>query len=161
MWQELAKILALLISNYQKLQELNKEKHGILVLVKLKELEKLIPREEAVIKDINHTEKKRRQLLQKMAESGIQVHPDMEMHQVWEQCPEAQQKELLYKLHKMLAKLVKDVQEAAANNEIMITAALDAVNVKLSQLGGSMIDPAYGNKGQEQVSHHGKFNLEA
>ena len=45
MWQELARILALLISNYQKLQELNKEKHGVLVLVKMQELEKLIVRE--------------------------------------------------------------------------------------------------------------------
>ena len=139
MWQELARILALLISNYQKLQELNKEKHGVLVLA----------------------EKQRRQLLQKMADSGVKVRPDMEMHQVWEQCPNAQQKELLYKLHKMLAQLVKDVQEANANNEILITSALDAINAKLNQLGGSMVEPTYGSRGQEQVIHRKNFNLEA
>ena len=99
MWQELARILALLISNYQKLQELNKEKHGVLVLVKMQELEKLIAREEDIIKEINQAEKQRRQLLQKMADSGVKVRPDMEMHQVWEQCPNAQHKELLYMLH--------------------------------------------------------------
>ena len=84
MWQELARILALLISNYQKLQELNKEKHGVLVLVKMQELEKLIAREEDIIKEINQAEKQRRQLLQKMADSGVKVRPDMGMHQVWE-----------------------------------------------------------------------------
>lgn len=161
MWQELARILALLISNYQKLQELNKEKHGVLVLVKMQELEKLIAREEDIIKEINQAEKQRRQLLQKMADSGVKVRPDMEMHQVWEQCPNAQQKELLYKLHKMLAQLVKDVQEANANNEILITSALEAINAKLNQLGGSMVEPTYGNRGQEQVIHRKNFNLEA
>ena len=33
MWQDLARVLALLITKYQKLQELNKEKHGVLVLM--------------------------------------------------------------------------------------------------------------------------------
>ena len=155
MWQELARILALLISNYQKLQELNKEKHGVLILVKMQELEKLIAREEDIIKEINQAEKQRRQLLQKMADSGVKVRPDMEMHQVWEQCPNAQQKELLYKLHKMLAQLVN------ANNEILITSALDAINAKLNQLGGSMVEPTYGSRGQEQVIHRKNFNLEA
>ena len=156
MWQELARILALLISNYQKLQELNKEKHGVLVLVKMQELEKLIVREEDIIKEINQAEKQRQQMLQKMADSGVKVRPDMEMHQVWEQ-----QKELLYKLHKMLAQLVKDVQEANANNEILITSALEAINAKLNQLGGSMVEPTYGSRGQEQVIHRKNFNLEA
>ena len=161
MWQELARVLALLISHYQKLQELNKEKHGILIMVKLKELEKLTAREGDIIKDINQAESERRQLLQKMADSGIQVSPDMEMNQVWGQCPQRQQKELLYKLHKMLAAVVKDVQEASANNEILISSALDAINAKLNQLGGSMVEPTYGSRGQEQVNHRRNFNLEA
>ena len=42
MWQELARILAVLITQYQKLKQLNEEKHGILVLVKMQELEKLV-----------------------------------------------------------------------------------------------------------------------
>ena len=35
MWQELARILAELITGYQKLKQLNEEKRGVLVLVKL------------------------------------------------------------------------------------------------------------------------------
>ena len=37
MWQELAKVLAQRIKEYQKLQALNEEKRGVLVLVKLKD----------------------------------------------------------------------------------------------------------------------------
>ena len=67
MWQELAKILAVLITQYQKLKQLNEEKRGILVLVKMQELEKLVRQEEDVIKVINQTEKQRQELLARMA----------------------------------------------------------------------------------------------
>ena len=160
MWQELAKVLAVLINQYQKLKQLNEEKRGILVLVKMQELEKLVRQEEDVIKVINQTEKQRQELLARMAAGGVRVTPDMRMDSVWSQCPERQQRETLYKLHKMLGRLVAEVQEASANNEILISSALDAINFRLNQLGGSTVEPAYGSRGQEQVSHIKNFDLE-
>lgn len=77
MWQELARILAVLITQYQKLKQLNEEKHGILVLVKMQELEKLVRQEDDVIKVINQTEKQRQELLARMAAGGVRVTPDM------------------------------------------------------------------------------------
>ena len=161
MWQELARILAVLITQYQKLKQLNEEKHGILVLVKMQELEKLVRQEDDVIKVINQTEKQRQELLARMAAGGVRVTPDMRMDSVWSQCPERQQRETLYKLHKMLGKLVAEVQEASANNEILIRGALDAINFKLNQLGGTSVEPAYGQGGQELVSHEKNFDFEA
>ena len=52
-------------------------------------------------------------------------------------------------------------RSANANNEILITSALEAINAKLNQLGGSMVEPTYGSRGQEQVIHRKNFNLEA
>lgn len=160
MWQELARLLAALITQYQKLQKLNEEKRGILVLVKLQELEKLVRQEEDVIKVINQTEKQRQELMARMAAGGVKVAPDMRMDAVWSQCPERQQRETLHKLHKMLGKLVAEVQEASANNEILIASALEAINYRLNQLGGSTVEPAYGSRGQEQVSYVKNFDLE-
>ena len=160
MWQELARILAELITGYQKLKQLNEEKRGVLVLVKLQELERLVRQEEEVVSAIHRTEKKRQELLGRMAKSGIRVSPDMQMDSVWSQCPERQQRETLYKLHRMLGRLVDEVQEAVANNGILVASALDAVNFRLNQLGGSMVEPAYGSRGQEQVSHIKNFDLE-
>ena len=160
MWQELARILAELITDYQKLQKLNEEKRGVLVLVKLQELEKLVRQEEEVVSAIHRTEKKRQELLGRMAKSGIRVSHDMQMDSVWSQCPERKQRETLYKLHKMLGRLVDEVQEAVANNGILVASALDAVNFRLNQLGGSTMEPAYGSRGQEQVSHVKNFDLE-
>ena len=160
MWQELARILAELITDYQKLKQLNEEKRGVLVLVKLQELERLVRQEEEVVSAIHRTEKKRQELIGRMAKSGIMVSPDMQMDSVWSQCPERQQRETLYKLHRMLGRLVDEVQEAVANNGILVASALDAVNFRLNQLGGSMVEPAYGSRGQEQVSHIKNFDLE-
>ena len=160
MWQELARILAELITGYQKLKQLNEEKRGVLVLVKMPELEQLVRQEEEVVSAIHRTEKKRQELLGRMAKSGIRVSPDMQMDSVWSQCPERQQRETLYKLHRMLGRLVDEVQEAVANNGILVASALDAVNFRLNQLGGSMVEPAYGSRGQEQVSHIKNFDLE-
>ena len=160
MWQELARILAELITGYQKLKQLNEEKRGVLVLVKMQELERLVRQEEEVVSAIHRTEKKRQELLGRMAKSGIRVSPDMQMDSVWSQCPERQQRETLYKLHRMLGRLVDEVQEAVANNGILVASALDAVNFRLNQLGGSMVEPAYGSRGQEQVSHIKNFDLE-
>ena len=160
MWQDLPRILAELITDYQKLKQLNEEKRGVLVLVKLQELERLVRQEEEVVSAIHRTEKKRQELLGRMAKSGIRVSPDMQMDSVWSQCPERQQRETLYKLHRMLGRLVDEVQEAVANNGILVASALDAVNFRLNQLGGSMVEPAYGSRGQEQVSHIKNFDLE-
>ena len=132
----------------------------MLVLVKLQELERLVRQEEEVVSAIHRTEKKRQELLGRMAKSGIRVSPDMQMDSVWSQCPERQQRETLYKLHRMLGRLVDEVQEAVANNGILVASALDAVNFRLNQLGGSMVEPAYGSRGQEQVSHVKNFELE-
>ncbi len=160
MWQELARILAELITGYQKLKQLNEEKRGVLVLVKMQELERLVRQEEEVVSAIHRTEKKRQELIGRIAKSGIMVSPDMQMDSVWSQCPERQQRETLYKLHRMLGRLVDEVQEAVANNGILVASALDAVNFRLNQLGGSMVEPAYGSRGQEQVSHIKNFDLE-
>lgn len=161
MWQDLARVLALLITKYQKLQELNKEKHGILVLMKLQELEKLVQQEEKLIEEINEAEKQRQKAITSLSGNGVKITPDMAMEDVWSQCRDKAQRETLYKLHKMLAKLVQDVQEAVANNEILITSALDTVNFRLNQLGGSVVEPTYGSRGQEQVVHRKNFDLEA
>lgn len=160
MWQELARVLALLITKYQRLQELNKEKHGILVLMKMPELEKLVQQEEKLIEEINEAEKQRRQVIRKLSSQGVQITSAMAMEDVWSQCRDRDQREMLYKIHKVLAKLVEDVQVAVANNEILITSALSTVNFRLNQLGGSIVEPTYGSKGQEQVTHRKNFELE-
>lgn len=160
MWQELAKNLAVLISNYQKLIKLNEKKHGVLILVQLSELEKIVQEEEKIVAKIHQAEKDRQGIMTQLAATQPSLQPDMQMDEVCNQCPDEGHRNTLRRLHQMLSKLVKEAQEASANNEFLISAALDAVNFKLNQLGGSTVEPAYGKQGQEIVSHSNNLNLE-
>ena len=53
------------------------------------------------------------------------------------------------------------MQEAGSNNQILINGALNAVNYRLNQLGGSAVEPVYGGRGQERVSHSKNFDFKA
>ena len=53
MWQNLAQIIATLITEYQKLQKLGEEKRAVLAAVDLKSLEKIVLQEQTIIEQIN------------------------------------------------------------------------------------------------------------
>lgn len=159
MWQELAKLIATLIDRYQKLEKLNEEKRSVLTMVNLKELERIVGQEEAIADDINKIEKQRLELINRMASSNVKITVGMNMKDVWSQCPDSNVRDLLRRSHTMLSELVKRVQEAKDNNEILIRAALNAINFKLNQLGGTSVEPAYGQKGQEIVTSQKNFDI--
>ena len=161
MWQKLASILASLIKHYQELAELNKQKRGILVMVKMKELEALTKQENHLVEVIKKTEDERQAVVALLAKTEDGIKDGMHMNDVWHQCKDKVQREQLRKLHQMLTKTVEEVQEMSANNEILIRSAMDAVRFKLNQLGGTVVEPSYGSHGQEQVSHSKNFDLEA
>ncbi|MCR5176496.1 MAG: flagellar protein FlgN [Anaerovibrio sp.] len=160
MWQDLAEVINTLIAEYQKLEKLGREKRSVLAAVDLKGLEKLVHQEEAIIATINKTEKQRQAVISQLAKQYIQINPDMTMRDVWGQCPDGQMRDSLMSSHKQLENVVKNTQELQGNNEIMISAALEAINYKLNQLGGTSVEPSYGSGGQEKVTHEKNFDLE-
>ena len=160
MWQKLEEIINVLVKNYQKLEMLGQKKRGILVNVDIKALEKIVHEEEAVVETINKAERERQKVINQLAKENVEIKPDMEMRDVWSQCKDAKMRDKLKACHEALQNIVKKTQEIQGNNEIMISAALDAINFKLNQLGGTSVDPTYGNVGQERVSHEKNFDLE-
>ena len=85
----------------------------------------------------------------------------MKLVQMSYQCPDNALRERLLRLHAMLDELVKKVKQASENNEILIVAALNAVNFRLNKLGGVTVENRYGSHGQEQVSHARNLDFEA
>ncbi len=160
MWQELAEVIDILVENYKKLQALGNEKRGVLVNVDIKALEKIVHQEEAVVETINKAEQRRQKVINRLASENVTIEPDMQMRDVWSQCPDNRLRDVLRDSHKSLQEVVKKTKEIQDNNEIMISAALDAINFKLNQLGGASVEPVYGNSGQAVVSHEKNFDLE-
>ena len=160
MWQDLAKVIATLITEYQKLQKLGEEKRAVLAAVDLKSLEKIVLQEQTIIEQINKAETKRQDVINQLAKQYVKIHPDMAMKDVWNQCRDDKMRDVLERTHKTLEDVVKKVQALQENNEIMISAALNVINFKLNQLGGAAVEPSYGQSGQEKVSHEKNLDLE-
>lgn len=161
MWQRLASNLATIIKYYQALAELNEEKRKVLTFVDMQGLDKVVHHEEKIIADINKAEKLRQQIVRELAAADVKIQPDMKLVQMSYQCPDNALRERLLRLHAMLDELVKKVKQASENNEILIVAALNAVNFRLNKLGGVTVENRYGNHGQEQVSHARNLDFEA
>lgn len=161
MWQRLASNLATIIKYYQALAELNEEKRKVLTFVDMQGLDKVVHHEEKIIADINKAEEVRQQIVRELAASDVKIQPDMKLVQMSYQCPDNALRERLLRLHAMLDELVKKVKQASENNEILIVAALNAVNFRLNKLGGVTVENRYGSHGQEQVSHARNLDFEA
>ena len=160
MWQDLAKVIATLITEYQKLQKLGEEKRAVLAAVDLKSLEKIVLQEQTIIEQINKAETKRQDVINQLAKQYVNIQPNMAMRDVWRQCSDDKMRDVLERTHKTLEDVVKKVQALQENNEIMISAALNVINFKLNQLGGTAVEPSYGQAGQEKVTHEKNLDLE-
>ena len=57
----------------------------MLVLVKLKDLERIVQQEEQVIKEINSVEESRKELLNRIVNSGVKLSQASHMQDVWGQ----------------------------------------------------------------------------
>ena len=161
MWQRLASNLATIIKYYQALAELNEEKRKVLTFVDMQGLDKVVHHEEKIIADINKAEELRQQIVRELAAADVKIQPDMKLVQMSYQCPDNALRERLLRLHAMLDELVKKVKQASENNEILIVAALNAVNFRLNKLGGVTVENRSGSHGQEQVSHARNLDFEA
>ena len=161
MWQRLASNLATIIKYYQALAELNEEKRKVLTFVDMQGLDKVVHHEEKIIADINKAEELRQQIVRELAAADVKIQPDMKLVQMSYQCPDNALRERLLRLHAMLDELVKKVKQASENNEILIVAALNAVNFRLNKLGGVTVENRDGSHGQEQVSHARNLDFEA
>ena len=102
MWQELAEAIDILVENYKKLQALGNEKSAVLVNVDIKALEKIVHQEEAVVETINKAEQRRQKVINRLASENVTIEPDMQMRDVWSQCPDNRLREVLRNSHRSL-----------------------------------------------------------
>ncbi len=161
MWQELIHVLEKIQSGYQKMIELSKKKRTVLVMVDMKGLENIIKEEKLLLEDIHQAELRRQGILKQLAVSEPRIQADTRMTEAISFAPSKAIADRLGKLHQSLSELIAEAQEAGDNNQVLVHGALQAVNYRLNQLGGSAIEPTYGGKGQELVSSSKKFDFKA
>ena len=160
MWQELLDILTKLGKEYQALEGLGQQKHGALVGVDLKTLDRLLKREEDIAKSVRALEQQRQALFVRLYKAVPTASKEMRASELYKlaQPPFPAR---LQAAHDALSKLTDSVSKQREVNNLLAQGALGAVNVRLGQLGGSTVDPVYGSTGSEHVSHRQNFEFNA
>ena len=161
MWQELIDVLEEIQQGYQSMLELSRKKRAVLVVVDMKGLEAVLKEEADILGCIRQAEQRRQGILKQLAAAQPRIQADTKMTDVFALAPSVAIAESLRGIHQSLSQLIAAVQEAGMNNQVLINGALNAVNYRLNQLGGSAVDPVYGGKGQEVVSHSKNFDFKA
>ena len=160
MWQELVKVLGKLAEAYERLVAIARQKQAALVAVDMTRLEQLLGEEKGLIDEIEHLEFGRQQILMQLAKAVPALSSAATMEEVGEQSP-PDIRPWLARLHRQLDEAVSKAKEAGKANEFLIQSALSAVRYHLNRLGNSVVEPAYGGKGQEVVSQHKNFDFQA
>jgi flagellar biosynthesis/type III secretory pathway chaperone len=160
MWQELIQILDKLQQQYENLLVLSKKKRGILVQVNWKALDAILQEENSMVAEISASEKERKSVLKKLAQTHAVLQPDAKMTDLYAFCPKAEADQLKTR-HARLNHIVQAVMEASDANKMLISGALAAVNYQLNVLGTTTVQPAYGATGCDQVFKIKKFDFKA
>lgn len=160
MWQELVKVLGKLADAYERLLELARRKRAALVAVDMEALERLIEEENGIIDEIQHLEFGRQQILGQLSRELPEFSDGATMEDVARHSPD-DIRPWLNQLHKRLDEAVSRTKEAGEANEFLIRSALSAVKYHLNRLGNSVVEPAYGGKGEEVVSRQKNFDFRA
>lgn len=161
MWQDLASALNELNKIYVQLIVLAKKKHQALIMIDMATLENLLKEEEPLTKRIGELEQKRQKALIHLAVENWTIKKDTPMTKVIESAPTPQLRQILSQLYKALDQSTHEAKELSDNNAVLIKAAMKAAAYHLNRIGGAQVEPAYGSRGGEVVSHRKNFEFDA
>ena len=161
MWQNLLDVFGKINMAYESAIELGKRKHDALVGIDMDGLAKILDEEQLLTAKIQKLEKQRGELLITLSKSEPCIKPNSKMEDLFNLAPTRAVEERLKILHKDLTKKVEQTITLRDNNQILAQSALNAVRYHLNKIGGAMVEPAYGNKGNDIVTHKKNFDFKA
>ena len=159
MWQDLIEVLGKICAVYDDLAKIGERKRDALVSVDMKGLSKILDVEQLAAAKIQRLEKKRGSILVELSKK-ISVNENTKAEELYRKAPVSMRLKLTT-LHGNLTKSVERAITLRDNNQILAQSALNAVKFHLNKLGGATINPTYGAKGSEGVTHEKKFDFKA
>ena len=160
MWQDLIEVLGKICAVYDDLAKIGERKRDALVSVDMKGLAKILDEEQLAAAKIQRLEKKRGSILVELSKK-INVNENTKAVELYRKAPSVAMRLKLTTLHGNLTKSVERAITLRDNNQILAQSALNAVKFHLNKLGGATINPTYGSKGGEGVTHEKKFDFKA
>ena len=161
MWQNLLEVFGKINVAYDKAIELEERKHGALVMINMDDLTKILDEEQLLTSKIQKLERQRGESLTKLSQSQPSIQPNSKMEDLFNLAPTKAVEDRLKLLHKNLTNKVNKTIQLRDNNQILAQSALNAVRYHLNKIGGATVEPAYGSKGNDVVTHRKKFDFKA
>ncbi|MBR1647660.1 MAG: flagellar protein FlgN [Selenomonadaceae bacterium] len=161
MWQNLIDTLDKLGEVYDKLATLGEKKRSALVTINMDALAKVLDEEQLLAAKIQRLEKTRGELLTKLSKADITINEATKAKDFYRCAPTLVIEKRLIQLHERLGKNVDRALRIRDNNQILTQCALNAVQVQLNKIGGATLEPTYGNKGGDVVTHKKNFDFKA
>ncbi|SFT56956.1 FlgN protein [Selenomonas sp. GACV-9] len=161
MWQDLAATLNELNKIYRQLVELGKQKRSALVTIDMKTLERLLKDEDDLTKKIKELEQQRQKALINLAVKNRAIKKDSKLTDLLQYAPNAQLRQILEQLHGELSQNTAAAKELSEGNSLLIRGAMQAVAYHLNRIGGTTVEPTYGQGGGEVVSHRQNYEFDA
>ena len=153
MWNAFTTTLEELYRQYEKIRALQEKKRGVLVALDMAALEKLTVEEDFLAKAVQELEKQRLTQLAQIAQETPGVSAETNMEELALLAPTDAIHRSVLAASRNLSRIVKETAERSEANSLLIEGALMAVNRQLGKIGGAVVDPVYGNTGDEQVRH--------
>ena len=160
MWKDLIDVLGKICTVYDDLAKIGERKHEALVKVDMDGLAKILDEEQLAAAKIQKLEKKRGSILQELSKNFKNVNADTKATEFYKNAPITIRSKLR-NLHVTLSKNVERAVTLRDNNQVLAQSALNAVKYHLNRLGGATVNPTYGNKGGNAVTHDKKFDFKA
>ena len=161
MWQNLLDVLGKINIAYDNAIELGGRKHKALVTIDMDSLAKILDEEQLLTGKIQKLERQRGELLTTLSKSEPSIKPESKMEDLFKLAPTRAVEDRLKLLHKSLTKKVEQTVLLRDNNQILAQSALNAVKYHLNKIGGAMVEPTYGNNGNDIVTHKKNFDFKA
>lgn len=161
MWQQLVDVLGKLCTTYDGLSKLGERKRDALVGIDMDGLSKILDEEQLTAAKIQKLEKRRGEILKEISKNDMTVNENTEANDFYRKAPTLSMEKRLIELHKRLTKSVANAVKIRDNNRILAQSALDAAKFHLNRLSGAAVEPTYGRKGGDIVSHEKKFDYHA
>ena len=110
---------------------------------------------------IQRLEKTRGELLTKLSKADITINEATKAKDFYRCAPSLAVEKRLIQLHERLGRNVDRALRIRDNNQILTQCALNAVQVQLNKIGGATLEPTYGSKGGDVVTHKKNFDFKA
>lgn len=161
LWQNLLDVLGKINLAYDSAIELGKRKHDALVSVNMEELSKILDEEQLLTSKIQKLERQRGETLNNISKVEPTINSESKSEEIFKLAPTKAVEDRLKLLHKNLSKKVEQTIHLRDDNQFLAQSALNAVKYHLNKIGGATVEPTYGSKGNDLVTHKKKFDFKA